>query len=73
MKLSECKIGEIVMLTSTTDVYNKYPIGHIVGLSRAFFTNMAKRKTDYNVTILVLFAGDEDPLPIEPENLQIPD
>ena len=72
MKLSECKLGEIVILKYSHDEYNKDQVGHIVGLSRSFYTDLNLKKT-YQVIPLVKFADTETPSAVHHHNLEILD
>lgn len=61
MKLSECKLGEVVV-----DSHNG-KIGHVVGLHRQYmFESDAKRG---EVIPEILFAGDKRPVAIHHKNL----
>ena len=69
MKLSECKLGAIVIKTSELDEYNKSEIGHIVGLTRIFHTGSNYRET-YYIAPIVKFA-DKEPCAINIHNLEV--
>lgn len=69
MKLSECKMGAIVIRTSAFDAYNQYEVGHIVGLTRIFYTGPNCRQT-YYVAPIVKFA-DKEPYAIHIDDLEI--
>lgn len=68
MKLSECKIGEVVMKTSCFDEYNNNEIGHIVGLSRVFYS-LGYGEKGYTVEPIVKFA-DKEPQVINRHNIE---
>ena len=75
MKLSECKLGEIIVAKD-----NPRKIGHIVGLTysypwRIMATVDAKRYSDgttetCEIIPLVKFVGDELPVGIHPGNIE---
>jgi len=67
MKLSDCKLGEIVYKNNETDEYGRYETGHIIGLTRVFCTGSNGRETYYVVPI-VKFA-DKEPYGIHVDNL----
>jgi hypothetical protein len=69
MKLSECKMGAIVKKTSEFDEYKKEEIGHIVGLTRVFYTGSNYRET-YYVAPIVKFA-DKEPYAVHCDNIEI--
>jgi hypothetical protein len=69
MKLSECKIGTIVYKSNDTDKYGKHEIGHVIGLTRIFYTG-SDNHTTYYVAPIVKFA-DKEPYEIHVDNLDI--
>lgn len=68
MKLSECKLGEIVVKTNGFDEYDKSEIGHIVGLSRVFYS-VGNGEMGYTVEPIVKFA-DKEPQVINRHNIE---
>ena len=70
MKLSDCKLGAIVTKTNKFDQYERYEIGHIVGLKRVFYTN-GRNRDDYYIAPLVKFADSEEAIPVHINNLEL--
>ena len=62
-------MGAIVMKTNEFDEYDKYEVGHIVGLTRVFYTAFAGKQS-YYIAPVVKFA-DKEPYAVHPNNLEI--
>jgi hypothetical protein len=58
MKLSECKLGEIVQ-ANDVDEFGIKPIGHIIGLDRVFYTSPKLGKTYYVIVIVEFVNGEK--------------